>query len=698
MVLAAMMLSSAAVDDGLSGYDWLRGDPESTPLSSWLTERAAERAAFRARPEIVSHRERAVAALASATSVSLQGAPFVAGGGILSLDRLPGAVQRSVSRRTAGVPSAQTIVPPDENAIDWFFPSSSGRLLAVGASAGGSERSAGFVMDLTTGRRLPDRLEGVRHACVSWLPDETAFAYSRYPDDRDYGRELWLHRLGDDQSADVPLWRQDAQTTHWPDIEVAPDGVRALVHVSIGWTDTDVHLLDLGTGSAVPVVQGRRGMTRLHFTESGAIIGVTGVDAPNGRLVSVDAARPEPEHWTDLLAESDIVLDDCSVRDAGVFVVGEREMSSVVGHLPLTVGADGPTADEMPTWAQLGTGHVAIAFPTPGQSTMRNRVVRHLDQATAVFTWSSMADPARQIIWSPGSDPQPWDGADAACEGLPVRGTSVAASDGESIPLLVLEPEGTADAPLPTLLHGYGGFGLSSTAAYSELATAWVALGGRYVVAGLRGGRERGGRWHEAGRLQHRQRVFDDFADVADALVAGGLCSREELAIWGSSNGGLLIAAIIVQRPDLCAAAHAAVPMTDMLGYHRLSIARLWMSDFGDPENADERSWIRAYSPLHTVRAGSIDLPDIIVTTGRNDTRVAPFHAYAFVEALRERRTADAGAALLLAEDLHGGHGIGKPADAFVDERADVFALFLAAFARRATGETGASGRDSETL
>jgi prolyl oligopeptidase len=248
------------------------------------------------------------------------------------------------------------------------------------------------------------------------------------------------------------------------------------------------------------------------------------------------------------------------------------------------------------------------------------------------------------------------------------------------------------------LLHGYGGFGLSSTAAYSELAVAWAALGGRYVVAGLRGGRERGADWHAQGRLDRRQRVFDDFADVADALVDGGLCTRDQLAIWGSSNGGLLIAATLAQRPDLCAAAHAAVPMTDMLGYHRLSIARLWMGDFGDPDDPEDRAWLRAASPLHILGPAPEAFPDVIVTTGRQDTRVDPFHSYAFVEALRARRDPHAPELLLLGEDLEGGHGIGKPADRFVEERADVFAVLLTAFARRAGADDRSAHTDSDSL
>lgn len=685
MVLARMTVDPRE-DDALSRWSWMRADPDSGPLAAWLSARAEELAEFRAEPEIVSRRERAAEALRSATAEPQQGAPITTDAGVFSLDRLLGAAHRTVMLRTPGQAEGRAVLDGSAGVIDWFQPSRSGRKIVIGRSASGSERSIGSVIDVESGRTMPDRLDGVRHACIAWMPDEQAFIYSRYPDDRAYGRELWLHRLGDPQHTDSLVWQNEADSTDWPDIEVSEDGSLALVHVSVGWRQTDVHLLDVRTGDRTALVTGHDALTRLHFTESGAIVGVTGVGAPRGRLVLVDPTLPGPEHWYELLAEGEIVLEDCSARDDGVFLVGEAEMSGAVGFLPIRSEPSGMRAAGPAAWAHLGVGDLAIGWPTPGRSMMRDRVVQHLDHRTAVFSWSSMTAPALLHIWTPGERPLPLDDSTPRLGDTQVRALSVPASDGESIPILILEPAGTAAEALPTLLHGYGGFGLSSTGGYTDVGRAWALLGGRYVVAGIRGGRERGSAWHAAGRLQQRQRVFDDFADVADGLVRGGICVRERLAVWGSSNGGLLIAATVVQRPGLCAAAHAAVPMTDMLGYHRLSIARLWSGDFGDPEDQDARAWIRDYSPLHNLPTSPADLPDLIVTTGRNDTRVAPFHSYAFVEALRERRRPGSFARLLLAEDLDGGHGIGKPTDAFVTERADVFALFQSAFDRRSGG------------
>ena len=693
-MLADMSVSpapSSGSDDDFTAFGWLRGEPGGQPLGDWLAERASELEEFRARGDVACMRSRAQAALAAVSALPAAGSPSVAvGDAIFSLDRPLGASRRRLDRHIGG--TAQPVFDVREGAIDWFFPGPDGRHIVVGVSSDGSERSRGVVVEVASGRILPDVLDDVRHACVSWLPDGTGFAYTRYPGDRPYGREVWLHRLGSDD--DRLLWGNRPDSTDWPDVELSPDGAQALVHVARGWDSTDVYLLDIVSGMRTGIVEDRAGLTRLHFSESGAVIGVTDIGCERGRVVRVDPRDPDPERWIELVAETDVVLDDCSVRDDGIFLTGERDLTGTVGYAPLPPpGGDALTHPVHPLWAPLPLGDVSIGFPTPGRSTMRSRVVRHLGERTAVFAWSTTVTPPTLMTWTPGAAPVPLCAGPRPATAADVRSREITASDGVGIPVVIAEPEGSAGRPLPTLLHAYGGFGLSASAGFSEVAAAWIVLGGRYAEAGLRGGRERGAGWHAAGSRQHRERVFDDFADVADGLVASGEVERHRLAVWGSSNGGLLMAATIVRRPDLCAAVHAAVPMTDMLGYHRLSIARLWLSDFGDPEDPVDRPWIRAYSPMHNLPPADTALPDILVTTGLHDTRVDPFHAFAFVEALRERQGSSPEARLLLGVDPRGGHGIGKPTDAFVSERADAFALFLTAFQRRADGPRRAAHR-----
>ncbi|MGW4801260.1 hypothetical protein ACWEPC_53450, partial [Nonomuraea sp. NPDC004297] len=267
-------------------------------------------------------------------------------------------------------------------AVDWFHPSPDGSLLAFGLSHSGSEQSLASVLDLRTGQVLPDRLTGVRHASLAWLPGGDGFYYSHYPGNRHYGREIRLHLLGTTQHEDPLTWAAcDPDGLDWPDVELSPDGRLLLVHVSAGWSGTEAHLLDPRTGERTPLVAAADGKSRLHFTESGAVIGVTSVGAPCGQVVRADPGRG----WQVLVPESDLVIDDVSVSDDTLFVTGERDMSSHIGFLDLR-------ADQPMRLAPLpGPGHVAALLPTPGQSVMRNRVVRHLSPTTAVFSWSTPA-------------------------------------------------------------------------------------------------------------------------------------------------------------------------------------------------------------------------------------------------------------------------------------------------------------------
>ncbi|MEU9889968.1 prolyl oligopeptidase family serine peptidase [Sphaerisporangium sp. NPDC051011] len=686
-------------------------DLDAPETRRWLAAREAELSGYLGRPDIQPLHALAAGALASAVGRGMVGAPSVRGRWIFTSDRLPGADHRVVVRREPPAkpppgshrgrvePSATRVVLDPATyaegrgpaAVDWFYPSLDGGLLAFGMSHSGSEQSAGSILDLRTNEVLPDRLHGVRHASLAWLPDGSGFFYSHYPENREYGREIRLHRLGTPQSEDTPYWTSSETCLDWPDVELSPDGDRLLVHVSIGWLDTDVHLIDLTTGDRTALVTDRGGKTRLHFTESGAIAGATSVGAPYGQVVRVDPARPEPGRWEVIVPESDLVIDDVSVSDGSLFLVGERDMSSEVGFVDLREGQGRIRFAPMPA-----LGQVSILFPTPGQSMMRNRVVRHLDRHTAAFSWSTPAQSARLAGWNAAHDTvydiAAWDDPPDD-RPIAIRRRSATASDGRDIPMIVVEPEDVPpDARIPTLLHAYGGFGLSSTAAFSEVGRAWADLGHRYVVAGVRGGRERGDAWHREGTRSNRQRVFDDLYDVAGSLVSSGLCDPATLALWGSSNGGLLASAAIVQRPGLFAAVHAAVPMTDMLHYQYFSIARLWMSDFGDPDDPADREWIRAYSPLHNVPPDT-RFPAVLVTTGLHDTRVHPVHSMAFVDALRDAGVPAPGRPILLSIDNDGGHGVDKPSRRFVHERATAFAVFLHAFGRTEPDRTGRTER-----
>jgi prolyl oligopeptidase len=227
-----------------------------------------------------------------------------------------------------------------------------------------------------------------------------------------------------------------------------------------------------------------------------------------------------------------------------------------------------------------------------------------------------------------------------------------------------------------TILTGYGGFAIAETPVYSALITTWCEAGGRFAVAGIRGGAEEGEAWHRAGMRERKQRCFDDFFQAADWLVADRFTSRDRLALRGGSNGGLLMGACVTQRPDLAAAVHCAVPLLDMVRFHLFLIARLWIPEYGDPEVPEELAWLHAYSPYHQVVDGTC-YPATLVTTGEEDSRVDPCHARKMAARLQAATSCGEDHPILLRVESAAGHGQGKPATKQIEERADVL-TFLA--------------------
>jgi prolyl oligopeptidase len=248
--------------------------------------------------------------------------------------------------------------------------------------------------------------------------------------------------------------------------------------------------------------------------------------------------------------------------------------------------------------------------------------------------------------------------------------------DGTSIGLFLIHRADMQAAPdTPTILNGYGGFAITESPVWSPTIASWCAAGGLYAIAGLRGGFEHGEGWHEAGKRANKQNVFDDFHAAADWLIAEGYTTRDRLAIAGGSNGGLLVGAALTQRPDLCRAVWCAVPLLDMIRFPNFRIARLWTDEYGDPDVAEEFSWLWGYSPYHRVRDGE-EYPAVLFTTAEGDTRVDPLHARKMTARLQEAAASQSDRPVLFYQEGRAGHGVGKPVGKRADEQADVLAFF----------------------
>lgn len=689
------VLHGVAVPDP---YRWLEdgSDPE---VQAWTTE---QNALARRHLDALPNRGRLHRRLRALLSVPTVAAPAVKGERLFTVERggsdHPGdqavLVVRSAVSSAAGGAGRVIVDPPallgDETAaLDWYHPSLDGSLVAFGLSVGGDERSTLRLLDVTSGELLDDEIPGTRAASVAWFPDAGSFAYTRYPNDDDYHRQVWTHILGADPVGDELLWAELPDPTAWPDVSISRDGRWLLVHVSVGWNRTDVHLLDRAlpsTGAAwTTLIHGVDALTSLQVVDH-RLVGTTTLDAPRGRVVSAPLATslpdgsappaPTADRWSTLVAETDAVLDGVAATSRSLLVFSTR---SAVSHV-----------DRYPRHDDPAPPAALVALPEPGSV---DGWSASPDRDELWFSFSSFTRPEQLFRWAHEQPVAPWSpSADAVDPSrFSVTQGRYPSNDGTSVQLFMVEAAEVGDdtaaagqgaRPKPAILTGYGGFGVSMGPAFSPLAVAHAEAGGLFAVAGIRGGAEEGEAWHRAGQRQHKQQGFDDFTAAADWLVANGHTTVEQLSIRGGSNGGLLVAAVITQRPDLCRAVHCAVPLIDMVRFPQFLIAKLWIPEYGDPGQAEDFGWLHAYSPYHRVVDGTC-YPAVLVTTGEEDSRVDPCHARKFAARLQAATACGDDHPILVRVEGQAGHGQGKPIGRQADELTDVASFLWGQLGRR---------------
>ncbi len=641
-------------------YRWLE-DGESSEVAQWVAEHNSRtRQALDARPTWGPWHERLSALVALPTVLEAQ----VAGDRVFVAERPAGADQYGLVLRSAVDPSVppRTLLDPatlaadGAMAIDWMHPSHDGAYVAYGLSEGGTENSVLHVLHVDAGEVLAERIPNTRAASVAWLPDHSGFWYAVYPEGDEYHRHVRFHRIGTPHTDDRVVFDRLPTPQSWPDVTVSADGRWLLVHLMVGWSQVDVHLLDTRSGQWQVVVEGQEAQTSLQVVGD-QLIGVTTLDAPNGRVVR--ASLDAPSEWTDLVpARDDAVVgralmcgDELLVVASAVAIDRIERRSPLDGSLLATVDLGAASVVSLDT--DRASGRAFVAVGTFGAPVSLHR-----------FTADDGLQP-----WGDAVDP-------SVLPELTVRQVFYPSLDGTRIPMFVAHrADITPSSDTPLVLTGYGGFAIAESPVWMPNLAAWCAAGGVYAIAGLRGGYEYGEAWHQAGRREHKQRVFDDFHAAADWLVAEGFTRRELLAIHGGSNGGLLMGAAITQRPDLAPVVWCAVPLLDMIRFPQFLIARLWTDEYGDPDEPDEFPWLWAYSPYHRVREG-VEYPAVLFTTAEGDTRVDPCHARKMAALLTHASASQHERPVLLWQAGRAGHGVGKPAAMRVREGADVLAFF----------------------
>ena len=644
-------------------YRWLE-DADSAEVEAWT---AAQNAATERYLAAAPARAPIRARLAELLMIGSIGVPTPARGRYL-YQRREGSQNQPILYVRDGVGSAdRAAVDPNSldaagtTALDWYYPSDDGRLLAYGLSADGSERSVLHLLDLDTLAPLPDRIPDTRAAAVAWLPDATGFYYTRYPahgavpdGEEQYHRHVRFHRVGEDPGDDPVVFQAEAME-HWPSVALSPDGRWLLVTVARTFDQTDVYLLDRkGDGGFVAVAKDLPASFDAQVA-AGRLWLRTNIESPTHGLYAADPADPARERWETIVPpRADAVLEGIAVTRTRL-VLGYLERATSRLRLADHAGR-GVTDVQLPALGSLsglgaepGGDELFYGFSS---YTVPPSIYR-IDLATGTEAlWGRVeadVDPAR----------------------FDVRQVSYPSRDGTPITMFVVHRRGMAlDGGNPTYLTGYGGFNVSMSPAFSRSLLLWLECGGVLAVPNLRGGGEYGESWHQAGMLAHKQNTFDDAIAAAEWLTREGYTRPAHLAVAGGSNGGLLTGALLTQRPDLFRAVIIQVPLLDMLRYHRFLIARLWIPEYGSADDPEQFGWLRAYSPYHHVVDGT-PYPAVLLATAASDTRVDPMHARKMAARLQAATASERPVLLRLEEKA--GHGAGKPIAKLLDELTDAW-------------------------
>jgi len=660
---------SADVIDVLHGetiadpYRWLEeGDAPET--RRWTEQQNAVTEAYLA---AVPGRDRIRRRLEELLGIGVLGVPTPKRGRYFYLRR-EGRQNQPVLYWRDGVEGADRIaVDPNAlneagtTALDWYYPSEDGRLLAYGLSENGNEESVLHLLELDTGRQLPAQIPRMRAASVAWLPDSKGFYYTRYPapgevpsGEEQYHRAIYFHRLGTDPAAD-PLVFQPAAKEHWPGVGLSPDGRWLIVSVARTFDQVDLYLQDLASGGElVPVVRDLPASFEGEIAH-GRLFMRTNLDAPTYRLYVVDPEHPDRSSWHEIVSpRADAVLESVAVA-GNRLALGYLERAS--SRLQLTDLEGGLIQDvPLPTLGSLfGLG-------------------AEWDGRELFYGFSSYAVPPSvyRIDLDTGTSSL-WRQVEAAIDPtrFEVRQVSYASKDGTPISMFLVHRTGLVrDGENPTYLTGYGGFNISMTPAFSRSLLLWLEHDGVVAIPNIRGGGEYGESWHQAGILANKQNSFDDFIGAAEWLIRERYTRPERLAAAGGSNGGLLMGAALTQRPELFRAVLIQVPLLDMLRYHRFLIARLWIPEYGSADDAEQFRWLRAYSPYHHVRQG-VAYPAVLLATAESDTRVDPMHARKMAARLQAATSAER--PVLLRLEARAGHGAGKPLSKVLQELTDTW-------------------------
>lgn len=543
-----------------------------------------------------------------------------------------------------------------------------GKLWAYGIAKSGSDRTEWKVMNTETGEHLPDTLAPNRQGGVSWLNDNSGFFYSSYPP-AEKGQELktttffqklYFHKLGTPQSEDYVVYERPDNKEYFIGGGVTEDGNWLIINVGKGTERMNMVYfknLTMEKAGILPLITDLKNSYSFIGNDGSVFYFRTDKDAPRGKVVSVDALKATPE-WKDVIPESADTLNGVQfvnnqfvlnyMQDASTKIKIYETSGKFVRDVELpgigSAGGFGGRRNDTETFYSYSSYN---APPTIYRYDMKAGKSTLFRQAKVKFNASDIE--VNRVFYN--------------------------SKDGTRVPMFIVHKKGLKlDGKNPTLLYGYGGFNIAQTPGFSVARLPWLEMGGVYAVACIRGGSEYGKEWWANGAKFKKQNVFDDFIAAGEWLIANKYTTNSKLAIQGGSNGGLLVGAVLNQRPDLFGAALPAVGVMDMVRFTKFTIGWAWTSDYGSPDKPDEFKALYAYSPLHNIKPGT-KYPATMVTTADTDDRVFPAHSFKYAAALQEAQAGDA--PILIRIETKAGHGAGKPTSKQIQEQADIYGFLV---------------------
>ena len=570
--------------------------------------------------------------------------------------------------------------PDGSTALSEFTPSPDGKHYTYGLSEGGSDWVTLHVRDLATGKDTPETVKWVKFSSAAWTKDGQGFFYSRFPEPPQ-GKQLevklehmtlYYHKLGTEQTADLKIYERPDQPSWFVFADVDETGRYLFVMTTRGTDKNEVYVADLGDpkhpdvrAQIRPVVTGQDANYKPLGVVNGKLFMTVDKDAPNRKIIAAPVATPEAEHWTTVIPEGTMPIQDASLVAGQLGLLTLRDVASVVRLYSLE-------------------GKLVRDVQMPGLGTATGLIGR-FDRPEIFYAFTSPLLPTTSYVYDAKANAsQPFDPPKLTFD--PARFVTERvfyhSKDGTRVPMFLthrkdLEKNGAN----PTMLYAYGGFSISTLPGFRPDVIAWVEQGGVYALANIRGGGEYGEAWHRAGQFEKKQNVFDDFIAAAEYLIREKYTSQAKLAINGGSNGGLLVGAVMTQRPDLFAAAVPQVGVMDMLRYDKFTGGAAWAPEYGQSSDPKAFAYLRAYSPLQNIKSG-VCYPATLITTADHDDRVVPSHSFKFAATMQRVQSAVAGCdkPVLIRIEAQGSHGY-RPLDRRIAELADIWA-----FAAQQTG------------